>query len=344
MFKKIIFLLFFTGISFASELKLIQKFEIETLILKIIVNSNKLYVQTPKELLVYSLSGEEKGHIGAIGEGPGSYQLLQDFDVSKNKIAVADLYNKILIFDNNGHQLSYLKIKDFVDSVFFINDKVYYITKKFIKSTNTKLISQISLRDAITDKEIKNFEDCSKVNAVNPGKKSLPVPWFPNPFFNRLIIFSSTNKLFSFSTREKTFFEINENSVIEKKIEFEFKKEKVTDNDIDNFFKRIESVNKRSYAKETKNSIKFPEEKELFWGVFKWEEGASVITKDELLIFSPKGELRDRIKITTQMKEMDMYGDDLNSQLERRFVFEGKRLYIANSDGFIYVYEIINKH
>ncbi len=339
----ILIFILFCGKIFPGQLKLIQKLEIETLVKKIVISNDTLYIQTPEEILLFTTTGKEKGQIGSIGEGPGSHKSLKDFDVFKNHIAVADYFNRINIFNEQGKNISIIKVKEFVESVYYLNGKIFYIAKKFIKNKDLGFISQISLREALTEKIIKTFEDSSLIRARIPGNKKYPMPWFPNPFCNRLIILSSPERILALSTRENSFLEIGNNSEKIINLTYNFKKEKVTSKDISRFFNQIEKTNKRQVEKVTRDSVNFPKEKELFIGAINWGEGVAVVTSiGELLVFSRTGKFIDRFDISTALKELSMFGDDIDGFTENWIVLSGNRLYISNSDGIILVFQIVH--
>jgi hypothetical protein len=343
MLKKMLFLLFITGFLYAGELKLIQKIEVEDHIVKLVVKEKKIFIQTPKEIVMLSNEGKIEKTIGRIGEGPGEYKNLIDFIVTKDEIIAADFFNKISVYDAGGKPKNDIQVKGFVENVCFANNKLYYLTKKMEKKQDRKIYYRLSLREVISGKELTSFDDSSLVFAARPGKKTIPAPWFPAPFYNRLTIVSDNNKLWAFFTKETVYFELSEKEIKKKNFKFKLESEKVQSMDIDNFFERIEKVNRRKLPSETKQSIEFPKTKELFFGVIAWGEGFGIITKTGLLHISSDGEIIERLDLASKMGEKSIIDDDIAGPVEKKLIYDANLLYLATNDGEIFVFKIINK-
>jgi hypothetical protein len=339
MTKKIFVLMLFLvyTATFATDLQFIKKHEIENIIIKLEVNENGTFVQTRDNILILSEDGEKKSSIGRVGEGPGEYKHLMDFTTSSDRVYILDFFGKIICFDLQGNMQKETKLKGFIDNVYRMNGKSYYTAKKSEKNDKNKLVNKILVKEAESGDVFAVYDDLSRINAKRPGKKVPSVPWFPAPFYNKIILIPNNNILYTFRTRCNNLLIKKKNKATVKVFDFELKPEKVTEEDKKNFFQRISGVNKKKLAPETKSSVVFPKTKPFFAGAISIGSDFGIITKNQLIRISNKGELIKRYNIP----ENDDFklSESTDSPIERRMFFYNNVLYIGTSDGVILMYK-----
>lgn len=324
-----------TTLTFREKINLSDK----TRIYKIQIYKNEIFAKADHSVVVFNLRGVKKREFGRKGEGPGDFDLLSDFFVSQDKVYAVDSYRKINCFNLKGDLTQVIKLKNkMIRKILPLNSNIFYVYDKWkISSDGKKATIFKNISD--NDRDFLSIKDESKINAYNPQKKNIFFPWFPAPFYNRMIcVRLYLNRIGIFFTRENYFYIFENKSLSKTLYRFNFKVQPITAYDKSNFFKAVDTGSKMKWPQKTKKSINFPREKEFFVGAIKWNENIALIGYQCLFIISENGELLKTIKYPNNrvygaMADFGGYPEDLIFKRD-------KLIFYLNEDYDINVYEL----
>lgn len=274
---------------------------------------------------------DEEGRIltryGRRGKGPGEFRFLSDFTIFGDKIIGSGGF-RVNIYDLNGRLIEGFKKKHVVFKVICADKEWYYLVKEKVLDKKKRRFDAYFNLYSKEDDLVLSLPDQTMQSAFHPGKgRKLRMLWFPSPFSNRVVLAGGGHgQAAIFVTRELSFYKIEENRVKRKELKCVFTLKRVGEKDREDFFKKI--IPPPSPL--TKNSVIFPETKELFLGVIKWGIGWALVNENSFTILGHNGECRETATLPREMRESDPWGSGRPENLV--FNYDGRLYFIKNSE------------
>ncbi len=322
-----------------SKLRYVKeiRFHEEMFIKKVMVTDNSIFAKVDAEWSIIQFDHEGKilKKYGRIGEGPGEFEFLADFAVSETLLAGVG-NRKLCRYKFSGALEGEMNLKMVIFNVFLANEDLYYLTIKAVKQENKQTEYFYHIYDSQNQLLLETPYE-GKQRAIHPSSgKRPPFPWFPSPFFNRAVVLPGKNgSMAVFMTQERSFSLMKTGGKIQKmSIDASFKALPVTARDKDEFFAGI--IPKPEQR--TKQSVEFPETKELFLSVIRWGEGWALVQKDSLVILSYDGKYKERIYFPRQIKENETWG---TGRPENFLYRKHDKLFMINNNESISIFKLI---
>ena len=161
---------------------------------KIVMFNDKIYVLFKRNtLLVFDDKGKFLRKIGSIGEGPGEYRVIGDFDVTNHAVFLRD-YHKILQYDDNGEFMRSIPFDVNLFGINVVEDKILGFV------TGEKHISYIYTHEG---KCLNKYHLSSKAASV--GASNYYWPYGKNRY---IFPFVDSNDAFIYDVRNNTYDEV----------------------------------------------------------------------------------------------------------------------------------------
>lgn len=318
------------------EKKIVLKEVLE--ITKIRFSENLLFGMSVNSIIAFDENGNVLRKYGRKGKGPGDFNLLGDFYLTRDEVIGVDVDGIVNEFSKEGGLIKSYKLSDKkVKSIFLIDNKQAYLYSKWIV-LNKKLVS-IKNELKIDNEVIFSVDDESKLNPYNPAQKGkMPFPWFPAPFAPAFSILKIESSLMILDSKD-SFFTLYSNGATKKiQYKFNFPKISVTEQDKKIFFSTIEVQNNFKLHEKTKEDINFPKIKNSFFGAIKWENNVAVFASKNIYVFDLSGNLLKKIQYESNKTYESLA--DFSHYPDSAFVKNGRKLYQLDSEFNVNVFQI----
>jgi hypothetical protein len=303
---------------------------------KVVVTDAGIFIRVEDDYAIIhsDLEGKILKRYARKGEGPGELKFLSDFAVGNDSV-IAVGGRKLCRYKFSGTVAEEKKLKTLGFRVIAANDNAHYLGLKTVIREDKTAELFFHLYDA-NDGLVLEIPNEGLQRAVHPASgKKYPFPWFPSPFFNRpLLLPAKDGNVAIFMSRERSFQLLKEGmTVVKNSIDAPLEASPVTARDKEDFFAQIEP----KPQKITKESVVFPETKELFEGVIGWEDGWALVRRGSLVILSYDGKYKEKIQWPSQIKDNETWETTRPEDFLYRF---GEKLYVINDNESVSVFQL----
>jgi len=180
---------------------------------KIQIFNNQLYIldELSNSIMIFDKNGKFIKKLNKIGQGPGEYIRLKDFEVNENGLYILDISGrKINHYDTNLNFITKTNLES-ISSYFTINDNFYWLYNEPNLSSNYYQLTKIDQHGKVSVKDFqkKASADSHEYNwsSSHVFQKNNTEFYFSPPYSNSIYIEKGDDWLnaFTFSFGKKTF-------------------------------------------------------------------------------------------------------------------------------------------